>query len=163
MPIPAFTPRATIGSIGLAMTMHCVQRAGDRDRLTGRPPLQPAQKGATLNTQGEGSHGRVRDRRVFQGQNGGGLGQFAAGCQLPPVPLARRGRTTGGSYRAGLCLPSARPAFFEGQARETGAALACEREKAWVPSVESGQRGTHASRHAIPAHSGCRFDLFGNS
>ncbi len=150
MPIPAFTPGATVGSMGFAMTMHCVQRAGERDRLTGRPPLQPAQKGAALNTQGEGSHGRVRDRRVFQGQNGGELDRrstvrLAAGCQLPPVPLARRGRTTGGGYRAGLGLP-ARPAFFEGQARETGAALACDREKAWVPSAESGPRGTHASR-----------------
>lgn len=45
MPIPAFTPRATIASIRSAMTMHCVQRAGDRDRLTGRPPHQPGQRG----------------------------------------------------------------------------------------------------------------------
>jgi hypothetical protein len=150
MPIPAFTPNATIGSIESAMAMHCVQWAGDCDRLTGRPPLRSGQKGAALNTQGEGSHGCVRDRRVFRGQNGGGLDrrstvQLAAGCQLPPVPLARRGRTIRGGYRAGLGL-SARPAFFEGQARETGAALACDRERAWVPSVESGQRGTHASR-----------------
>jgi hypothetical protein len=132
MPIPAFTPSTTIGSIGSAMTMHCVQRAGDRDRLTGRPPLQSGQKGAALNNQGEGSHGRVLDRRVFQGQNGGGLDrrstvQLAAGCLLPSVPIARRGRTTGGGYRARLRLPSARPAFIEEQAGATGVALARRR------------------------------------
>jgi hypothetical protein len=133
MPIPAFTPSAKIGSIGSAMTMHRVQRAGDRDWLTGRPSLQSGQKGSPRNSQGEGSHGRVRDRRVI-GQNGGGLDkrsttvQLAAGCQLPLVPIARRGRTTGEGYRAGLCLSSARPAPFEQLAGGTGAALGRDRE-----------------------------------
>jgi hypothetical protein len=52
--------------------------------------------------------------------------------------------------RPGRVVSHFGPAHFsEGQAGETGAALACDREKAWVPPVESGQRGTHASlRHA---------------
>jgi hypothetical protein len=116
MPIPAFTSSATIGSITSAMVMYCVQRAGDCDRLTGRSPLQLGQKGVALNSQGEGSHGRVRDRPVYQGQNGGGRDrrsttvQLAAGRQLSLVLIARRGRTTRGGYRVGLGLPSARPA-----------------------------------------------------
>ncbi len=163
MPIPVFTSSATIGNIGSAMTMHCVQWAGDCDRLTGRPPLQSGQKGAALHTQGEGSHGRVRDRRVFKGQNGSGLDrrptsvQLAAGCQLPLVPIARRGRTTGGGYRAGLGLPSARLAFLRG----TG-----EGKNGRRPGVRTGESVGARCRVASGAptppvmqdqpHNGCR-------
>lgn len=65
----------------------------------------------------------------------------------PPGPLISGAvRSMRQGYRAGLCLPSARPAIFEDQVGETGAALA--REETWVPAGRRGQRCTYASRRS---------------
>jgi hypothetical protein len=129
MPIPAFTTGATVGSIGSAMAMHYVQWAGDCDRLTGRPPLQPDRRGwPSIPRAREATAACVtvactKNKRRRAGQ----ADSSPTRRRLPdPARTIRASRTHDRwGYRAGLFLPSFSPArFIKEQAREASAALA---------------------------------------